>query len=338
MKQTIITVLKLVIVAVLAFFAFSCNAQDLYEAKDTFITYDDITSDDIEGCNSLSAKTGEQVSLFDALAIYCNRNPTEVTVSEFRAMATSYANACGMVYDRTAKGNIALVQHILCIGAPVTIKTTTAPTIDSTDMSPFQKEHFAKAGYVLVASVSIDTLLEEAQQAYSATVNHDTVALFTMPVISATNHLYTVNRIDTVTTVIETVDTIVTDFCNCSEDVPMEQLWNKYMGLREEIRRSKDATEKVMLSACRIKVGMIVRSNHRYGGKLKAVKSVTSIEPIYHSVPAEFCGRLTVGLNTNNKATKSKGGSGGLAKMRWNDFWKGVKTFFLSIGSCKRGH
>lgn len=66
-------------------------------------------------CASLAQETNENVSLWDALAAHNGVDPTSWTVNEFRAEARSFATYHGMVYDQSAKGNLAILHKINCL-------------------------------------------------------------------------------------------------------------------------------------------------------------------------------------------------------------------------------
>jgi hypothetical protein len=83
---------------------------------------------------------------------------------------------------------------------------------------------------------------------------------------------------------VHTMDTITSSFCAC-EGQPMSVLWAQYMvELPKAIKAEKDKGAKALLSACRIKIGRIVRGEHRYGGKIEDTsKSTSSVKKHNHA-------------------------------------------------------
>ena len=291
MKQ----ILRFVTVAMLSFFAFSCNAQ------------------------SLAQITEEQVSLQNAMALAMDIKPELYTRSMFHKDIVAYAAFIGIpYYNATTNGyNNVAILHASSNGyftrsnespnestmSTESTVVTLAVTMDSVGMSSFQKEHYAKAGVSFTVSNeasgvdvtpsagsrSPEELKENLIPSFETTSGTDTATLggATHPIISTVEGFVStyVNRIDTVNT-IDTIVDVKPEFCHCTEEVPMSELWVKYMNLRTLIRQERNAGQRALLVGCRVKLGAIVRSAKRYEVPV-AKGTIGAVE--YRSVPAEWC-------------------------------------------------
>jgi hypothetical protein len=361
-----------------------------------------------EDNQSLAQITEEQVSLQDAMALALDIKPELYTRAMFHKDVVAYAAFIGIPYYNAATNgynNIAILHanskgyftnpavynnvgaisdtHLLgtqlqqgaSASKSVSLQgascTNMVDYIDSTNMSPFQKEHYVKEGYTLIAGsytvvANNGTVVEATSynermledKSYNSSSNTSTsvatsltqggdllnaIELPNVPGVSLPNWSQSLlpsfdivgpsSSPDTIF-IVDTV-TEVAPFCDCGEDVSLPTLWDKYMNLRKDIRKEKNAGQRALLIGCRIKIGTIVRSAKRYEVPVanNADKGTSSV-PIYQSMPAEFCGRLTV--STSPKTTSSKGGSKGIAAVKAKLFWRGVAKWFKSIGACKR--
>jgi hypothetical protein len=327
-------------------------------------------------CVSLATVTNEQVSLWDALATHLGVNPTKWTTSAFRAAATQYAQSVCLTYDKSGKGNVAIVHALLCT-RPTETLTLNGGRIDRyaddyEDYTVFYNCIETTNGRVTLSQdtlwhkartyangveqyMQLDSVVVEQQEVETASVDTFTfintgdtthhvvmigdsvVGAWTSAPIGVQGLSDTV-RLEPIVAVIDTVhsvvvDTVTEEWCNCSHERTLADLWNDYMVvLPKAIRNEKDKGQRALLSACREKIGYIVRTEHRHGGRL--VEDDVNVRDQEGATTEPGMRIAKVKLQAKPVAKSAK--SNDLARARWNRFVHNWKKFWRSFGACKR--
>lgn len=295
---------QLIIILICAICAFCAPAQSQV-VNSTNTTNADIntfsiniaSSTDVTVCGSLAQETGENVSLWDALATHNGVDPTSWTVKEFRAEARKIAAYYGLTYDKSAKGNLAILHHINCINAKTGERVaSTNRYIDTTTTSSFALKEavytdstvrneglkvlvsLSDTSDVVVHSnlfnwapeldssrtVKLDTVYTSRLQ--DSTVVYDTT--ISVCEDSIAKHISSAIVLDTAVQDIVDIEYADANICDCNTRT-LKELWQLYLHeLPKQIRRTRDIAHRELLIGCRNKIGFIVRSHHRYGGRL----------------------------------------------------------------------
>ena len=170
------------------------------------------------------------MSLWDALCIYSEVEPTEVTVKEFRALATAYAEACGLVYDKSAKGNLAILHHLYC-------QPSVHPMLESsTDTTTVTTLAITAPDTTTNANVATETgNICNAKPTVTVTDANGTVMTvpFAISADSSYSETTTVAKVvaeDTTASPISSLASIdVTACAICDFSGSIEDLWDRYM-------------------------------------------------------------------------------------------------------------
>lgn len=209
-------------------------------------------------CSSLATETGETTSLWDALAWHNGVDPASWTISEFRAEAQAFAQFHGLVYDKSAKGNLAILHHINCLDTAVHTSGDTTFVASSDDQW---------------ASWVIDTVV---QMYASSNIVIETAQLATVATQPLTLEE---TRIETLTHV--AIDPICTE---CDLTGSIAEIWGRYMSLCPAriadslgIKWSSlDRYTKAQLTQCRHALGSICRPHHA----LKPIETDGPAQPV----------------------------------------------------------
>lgn len=301
---------QLIIILICAICAFCASAQSQVNTVNSTNNNDIATysisiteSADVTVCGSLAQETGENVSLWDALAMVNGVDPTSWTVEEFRAEARKIAAYYGLTYDKSAKGNLAILHHINCINAKTgervantTSSTDTKRYIDTTTTGSFALKgavytdstvrneglkvlvSMSDTGHVITRgdlfawapeldssrAVKLDTVYTSRLQD-SIVIYDTTISVYED---STAKHISNLLVLDTAVQDIVDADYADANICDCNTRT-LKELWELYLReLPKQIRRTRDIAHRELLIGCRNKIGFIVRSHHRYGGRL----------------------------------------------------------------------
>lgn len=326
-KRNIAKVLIVLVLAILAFFS-PASAQAPVAPVVAQVQSVAASND----CTSLADETGEQVSLWDALAAHHNVDPTSWDVKTFRKYAAVYATSVGLVYDKSANGNIAIVHSLLCAKTNVTKNGRYADDQFDNGITVFytyQNGVVVDTDTVLHSNASTDLNVDTTSNVVTTLESVNALDSVTLHNVASSSPLFAplagVHNIDVVgptcdsqvtVDTVYAVDTVEATFCDCSSSRSLAELWEDYMHrLPKAIRKEKDAGQRALLAGCREKIGRIVRSEHRYGGRLiddttnvrdvlptRESKRGLSASPILE-LPVEFCG-LTSNIFLGVKAAE----------------------------------
>jgi hypothetical protein len=236
--------------------------------------------------------------LWNLLASRKGVEPTTWSLKEYRKEATDVAKSLGMVYDRTAVGNEAIVAK-LCTELTHSMEeeglkgAANAEAIACIPVIHQFVEDWVNFSVVFNVDLGPDTIVS------TDTIWHwEPIVIDSILISPFEDNKPCIETIETVPSMAAMACTV----CDRGiEATTHRQEWSAYMELGELLRTTKglDRATKRRLAECRIEIGRRCRPYH------------ISVHP-------------------------SAGGQAGLSKARTSDFFQAIGDAFKKIGACKR--
>lgn len=313
-----------------------------------------------QDCTSLSKTYGEEISLFNAIALEQGVEPVRFTVKQFRKRANELASELGLVYDKTGKNNIAILHYVQCKNGnkevnqdfadnkPKKIKNAKKHSgcFNETGSKPKQWVDYNDS----TQTDTSDVTLAQADANTDGNIGAD------MPVESTTFALDALSAqpisMDISTEIVrytENIERVEPFKCTCELEDGLDSLNKQWMSMREYLRKvgkrheMYDEVFTCMMQAKRL-------AHTAWGNEMYAKRAGKKESRTFEFAKDKYFGKVQLtSLKTTKESEKSEkksknksknnkphfGGSAGKPKPSGH-LTKGLMGFYRKLTACKK--